>query len=164
MAFNVNQLGKLDRAVAIGGGLAFIAGFLPWWGYRGPHSIYVPSVSGWNAGFAAVAGMLLMAAAAAYLVLRRAEVKLPELPVGPAVAVAGASLIGLGLVVLKWLTLPRIGPRLGGSIGPRFGIWLAMIGGVVELVGAVGLFRGSGESLPWEQAPPPSPPPPPRAE
>ena len=69
-----------------------------------------------------------------------------------AVAVAGAAVIGLALVVIRWLTLPRVHGGLAGSIGPKFGIWLAIIGGVIELVGAIAEFRDSGEALPWDNA------------
>ena len=64
-------------------------------------------------------------------------------------AVAGASAVGLALVVVRWLSLPRVHAGLAGNVGPRFGLWLALAAGIVEVVGAVIEFRASGESLPW---------------
>jgi hypothetical protein len=122
---------------------------LPWWGYTGPLHLYGTSIIGWNAGFTAWLGSLLLAAAGAYLLLLRSKVSLPSLPFGPAVTVAGGSAIGLALVLVRWLTLPRVHAGLAGNVGPRFGIWVAMIAGIVEVVGAVLQFRASGEQLPW---------------
>jgi len=44
--FDPKRLSTLDRAVAGGAALAFVAGFLPWWGYDGPLSGYSASVDG----------------------------------------------------------------------------------------------------------------------
>jgi hypothetical protein len=151
MAFDVKRFSTLDRAIVGGAGVAFIAGFLPWWGYSGPLDTYSASVSGWSAGFTAWAGTLLLTLAGVYLALRRSEVRVPSLPVGPAVVVAGAASIGLLLVVLRWLTLPRVHGGLAGSIGAKYGIFVALIAGVVEVVAAVMEFRASGEPLPWRQ-------------
>ena len=152
MKFDFKRLSSADRAIAGGAAVAFVAAFLPWWGYSGPAALYSASVSGWSAGFSAWAGTLLLTVAGIYLVLRRSEVSLPSLPVGPAVVVAGTAAIGLLLVVVRWLTLPRVHGGLAGSIGAKYGIWLAMIAGIVELAAAVLEMRASGEPLPWQQA------------
>jgi len=156
MAFDMSKLTSQDRMIAGGGAVAFVAAFLPWYGYTGPLHLYGASVSGWSAGFTAWLGSLLLVAAAVFLVLTRMGREMPKLPVGPAVAVAGGAVVGLGLVVIRWLSLPRVKAGLAGSVGPKFGIWLAIIGGVVEVVGAVMEFRSSGEALPWAtgEAPP----------
>src|SRR5260370_10550382 len=136
MAFDPKSLSSRDRMIVGGGGVAFIAAFLPWWGYTGPLHLYGTSIIGWNAGFTAWLGSLLLTAAGAYLLLLRSKVSLPSLPFGPAVTVAGGSAIGLALVLLRWLTLPRVPAGLAGNVGPRFGIWVAMIARIVEGVGA----------------------------
>jgi hypothetical protein len=151
MAFDWKRFSTLDRAIVGGAGVAFIAGFLPWWGYNGPLNVYSASVSGWSAGFSAWAGTLLLTLGGVYLALRRSEVNLPKLPVGPAVSVAGAAAVGLLLVVIRWLTLPRVHGGLAGSIGAKYGIWLALIAGIVETAAAVMELRASGEPLPWSQ-------------
>ena len=151
MAFDWKRFSNLDRAIVGGAAVAFIAGFLPWWGYNGPLDVYNTSVSGWSAGFSAWAGTLLLTLAGVYLVLRRSEVKLPSLPVGPSVLVAGAAALGLLLVIIRWLTLPRVHGGVAGSIGAKYGIWIAIIAGAVEVAAAVIAMRASGEPLPWAQ-------------
>jgi hypothetical protein len=149
MAFDMSKLTSQDKMIVGGGVVALVASFMPWYGYTGPLHLYGASISGWSAGFTAWFGCLLMAAAAAFVLAQRMGREVPELPVGPAVAVAGGAVIGLGLVVIRWLTLPRLHTGLVGSIGPKFGIWLAILAGIVEVAGAVMEFRGSGEALPW---------------
>ncbi len=151
MKFELKGLSTLDRAIAGGAAVAFIAGFLPWWGYSGPVSLYGASVDGWSAGFTAWAGTLLLTLAGVYLVLRRSGTSLPSPPIGASVLVAGAAALGLLLVVVRWLTLPSVHGGLAGSIGPRYGIWFAIIAGAVEVAAAFAEMRASGEPLPWQQ-------------
>lgn len=155
MKFDAKRFSRLDWAIVGGAGLVFISGFLPWWGYNGPLSSFSTSVSGWSAGFSAWAGILLLTLAGVYLFLRRSEVSLPAAPAfaGPAVLVAGVAALGLLLVILRWATLPRVSGGLAGSIGAKFGIWLAILAGIVEVGAAVVELRASGEPLPWQQAP-----------
>lgn len=154
MSFDLKGLGRLDRMIAGGAAAVFVCGFLPWWGYQGPLSSYSASVSGWSAGFTAWAGILLLTLAGVYLVLRRSGVELPAVPLGPSVLVAGAAALGLFLVVVRWATLPRVHAGLAGSIGARYGIWLAIVAGAVEVFAAVSALRASGEPLPWTERPP----------
>lgn len=154
MAFDSSRFSRLDWSVVGGAGVAFIAGFLPWWGYTGPLALYSASVNGWSAGFTAWAGVLLLTLAGVYLFLLRNGTALPKLGVGPATVVAGAAALGLLLVVIRWLTLPRISGGLAGSIGARYGIWLAIIAGAVEVVAAVIEWRASGEPVPWARTEP----------
>jgi hypothetical protein len=157
-SFDPKSLSRTDQAVLGGAALAFIAGFLPWWGYSGPLSLYAGSVDGWSAGFTAWAGTLLLTLAGVFLLLRRLETALPTLPVGPAVLLAGASALGLLLVIIRWLTLPSVHAGLAGSIGAKYGIFIAIIAGIVETAGAVVQLRESGEPLPWAQASRPAEP------
>jgi hypothetical protein len=145
------RLSATDRCVAAGAAIVFIAGFLPWWGYRGPLALYGASVAGWSSGFTAWAGIILLVAAGAFHTARVLGVRVPELRLGPAVAVAGAAGVGLLLVIIRWLTLPRVHEGLAGSVGARFGIWVAIVAGAVELAAAVSAFRRSGEPVPWAQ-------------
>jgi hypothetical protein len=96
--------------------------------------------------------VLLLTIAGVYLVLRRMEVALPDLPVGPAAAVAGVAALGLLLVIIRWLTLPSVPAALRGTIGTRYGLWFALIAGLVETGAAIVALRESGEPLPWAQA------------
>ncbi|MFL5959278.1 MAG: hypothetical protein ACJ75G_03285 [Gaiellaceae bacterium] len=147
MSFDWKRLSTLDRTIAGGAGVAFIAGFLPWWGASaGPYSV---SVSGWSAGFTAWAGTLLLTAAGVLLVLRRSGVTLPS-RLGPSVLVAAVAALGLLLVIIRWVSLPRY---RGVDVGARYGIYLALIAGIAEATAAVMQMRASGEALPWAQAP-----------
>jgi len=147
MSFDWKRLNTLDRAIAIGAGIVFIAGFLPWWGVsEGPFGV---SVSGWSAGFTAWAGTLLLTIAGILLVLLRSGFKLPESNLGPSVLVAGISGLGLLLVIIRWITLPRYH---GIDVGARYGLYVALIAGIVEVGAAVSELRTSGESMPWAQA------------
>ena len=149
MTFDLSRFSRLDRSIVGGAALAFISGFLPWWGYNGPLSAYSASVGGWSAGFTAWAGLLCLSLGGAYLFLRRTRTDTPQLGVGPSTAVAGAAGVGLLLVVIRWLTLPRVHGGLAGSIGTKYGIWVAIVAGAVEVGAAVIAWRASGEPLPW---------------
>ncbi len=151
MRFDMQRFSQLDRVIVGAAVVVFVSGLLPWWGYSGPADFYSASVVGWNAGFAAWAGILLLVAAGAYLVARRSEVALPALAVGPAALVAGAATLGLVLIVLRWLTLPRVEGGLAGSIGAKYGLYVALIAAIVEAGAAVVALRASGEPMPWAQ-------------
>lgn len=149
MKLDLKRLNTLDRAIVGGGFVVFIAGFLPWYGYSGPLPIYNASVSGWSAGFTGWASVLLLTLVGVFHLLRRSEVGLPTLPIGPSVLVAGVSGLGLLLVIIRWLTFPSVSAGAAGSIGARYGIWVALIAALVETGGAVMAMRASGEPLPW---------------
>jgi hypothetical protein len=151
MAFDMSKLNSQDKMIVGGGAVAFIAAFLPWYGYSGPLHLYSTSIMGWSAGFTAWLGTVLLVAAGVSLLLQRTGTSMPKLPVGPAVAVAGGAVVGLALILIRWVSLPRVRAGLAGSVGPKFGIFLAIVAGIVEVVGAVMEFRGSGEALPWAQ-------------
>ena len=151
MKIDLKRLSNLDRAITGGAALVFISGFLPWWGYSGPLGLYGTSVDGFSAGFSAWAGILLLTLAGVYLALRRFEVSLPALPLGPSVVVAGVAILGLVLVIIRWLSLPHVHAGAAGSIGSKYGVWLAIIAGAVEVGAAVAELRASAEPLPWQQ-------------
>ncbi|HET7354058.1 MAG TPA: hypothetical protein VFJ11_08455 [Gaiellaceae bacterium] len=160
MRFDLKQLNTLDRVIAGGAAVAFIASFLPWYGVSvGPFSA---SVSGWSAGFTAWAGAMLLALAGALLVARRSGGTLPSLQIGPSVLVAGIAALGLLLVIIRWTTLPRYHiSDLSYDAGARYGLYIALIAGIAEVAAAVMQMRESGEKMPWapeSTAPAESPP------
>jgi hypothetical protein len=145
--FDAKRFSRMDWAVVGAAGVSFICLFLPWYGWSaGPYSF---SVSGWSTSYGWLGGLLIIAAGV-YLALLRSEVNLAKMPLTPAVVVLGAAALGTLIVVLRWITLPSGHYGLVGySEGPRVGIYLTIIAGVVQVVAAVGLFRSSGEKLPW---------------
>lgn len=160
MRFDLKQLNTLDRVIAGGAAVAFIASFLPWYGVSvGPFSA---SVSGWSAGFTAWAGAMLLALAGALLVARRSGGTLPSLQIGPSVLVAGIAALGLLLVIIRWTTLPRYHiSDLSYDAGARYGLYIALSAGIAEVAAAVMQMRESGEKMPWapeSTAPAESPP------
>lgn len=150
MRFDWKSMSTLDRVIAGGAAVAFIALFLPWYGVSvGPFSA---SVSGWSAGFTAWAGGLLLTIAGVLLVLRRSGVSVPS-AMGPSLQVAALAAVGLLLVIIRWVTFPRyhaVGISYG--VGARYGIYLALIAGIVEVTAAVMQMRASGEQVPWTQS------------
>ena len=151
MKIELGRLSQLDRGIVGGAAVVFISGFLPWWGYKGPLTVYGGSVKGFSTGFTGWAGILLLFLAGLYLFLRRMEVSLPDLPVGPAVTVAGLAAVGLLLVIIRWLTLPSVPAALRGSIGTKWGLYVALLAGIAETACAIAEFRASGEPVPWQQ-------------
>ena len=146
MSFDWKRLSSLDRAIAVAAAVAFIAAFLPWYGATvGPFSA---SVSGWSAGFTAWAGSLLLVAAGVLLVLRRSGASLAVGGVGPSLLVAAVAALGLLLVIIRWISFPRYH---GADVGARYGIYVALIAGIVEVTAAVKQVRDSGEQMPWGQ-------------
>ena len=151
MAVDAKSWKRTDQAILAGAAVAFISGFLPWYGFDGSAGFLSNySVNGWSAQFSAWAGILLLTAAGVFLFVRLAEVKLPELPVGPALIVAGLAGLGLLLVLIRWVSFPNA--PAGSHVGSKYGIWVAVIAGLVETVAAVMQVRESGEPLPWAQS------------
>lgn len=146
----MKRLNTQDRVVAGASVIALISLFLPWYGASAGG--FSASVSGFSTSYGWL-GSILIIAAGAYLVAVRSQVDVSKMPLTPAVVVAGASLLGTIIVAIRWLTLPKgsfgaVG-NLGFSYGPRIGIYLTIIVGVVQVVAAIMLFRTSGEALPW---------------
>lgn len=154
--FDAKRLSTIDRVVVVAAAIALISLFLPWYGAStsGLAGGFSASVTGFSTSYGWLGGLLIVGAGI-YLVLQRSQVEVPRLGAGPAVVVLGASAIGTVIVILRWLSLPRGHGGVAGvasySYGPRVGIWLTSIVGIVQLVCALSLFRSSGEKLPWSQ-------------
>jgi hypothetical protein len=147
--FDAKAISKLDWGVIGAGGITLIALFLPWWGFS--EGIYSASVSGFSSSWGWL-GALLVIAAGVYQLAHRSQVDLTKVPFGPAVIVLGASGLGTLIVLLRWLTIPSAHYGVGAdsySYGPRIGLILTVIVGLVQVGCAVQLFRSSGEALPW---------------
>lgn len=136
----------LDRAIVGGAAIVLIALFLPWWG--ADVGGFGFSVDGWSAGFTAWAGGLLLGTAGVLLVLRRSGAALNFGNVGPALLVAAVAALGLLLVIIRWSSLPRY---RGVDVGARYGIYIALLAGIVEAAAAFMELRASGEQVFWTQ-------------
>jgi hypothetical protein len=156
--FDAKKLSRLDWFVVGAALVTFIALFLPWYGASAGG--FSASVSGWSTSYGWL-GALLIIVSGAYLFLLRSGVQLPKMPVGPAVFVLGTAVIGTVIVGLRWATLPRGSGGVSGiatySYGPRAGIYIALIAGIVQAVYALRLFRASSETLPWAKSGTPTP-------
>ena len=137
------RLSGLDLAVVGGAAVALAAGFLPWWG--GAVDLVGPvSVNGWSSGSTAWVGTILLAAAAVPVGLRRGAG--PLTGVGLSVLLAFVSAAGLLLLVVRWLTLSRhVG--FGVYVGPKYGIYVALMAGVLEVGAVIAKIGASGLSL-----------------
>jgi len=143
MSAGWKRLSTRDRVIVGGAGVAFIAGFLPWWAGLGLGGW---SRSGWSAGFTAWAGTILLTTAGVLVVLRRSGVSWPMTVVGPPKLIAGVSVMGLLLVFMRWLSLPRV-RSVGFVEEVRYGIYVALIAGVVEVAAAAAEVLASGGQM-----------------
>jgi hypothetical protein len=143
---DISKLDSLDRVVAGASLVALIALFLPWYG--GSSGGFSASVSGFGAGFTGWFGAILIIAAGVYLVMLRSGSNMPKTSFGPGVLVLGLSAIGTLLVIIRWASLPSGGGN-GYTYGPRIGLYLTLIAGIVQVVISFRLFKRSGESAPW---------------
>ncbi|HET6965461.1 MAG TPA: hypothetical protein VFH58_11870 [Acidimicrobiales bacterium] len=145
---NFKGFKPIDWTIVATGVLSFIALFLPWWGvsFEG----YGASVNGWNTSYGWF-GALLVVGAAAWYVLARAGVGAARLEGTQAAGTAGVTILGFVIVLIRWITLPR-GNAYGRAFhyGGRAGIWIAAIAAAVQVAAMVVLFRQSGEPMPWK--------------
>jgi hypothetical protein len=156
--FNVSSINRNDLGVLIAGVVAFIASFLPYYGYKfkgvtvsGVHiGGSSASVTAWHSY--AVLGLLLIFAAA-ILVAVKTFASLPTMPVGVYFLAGVLAAVGTFLVILRAYTAPSAsGP--GGSVGVRWGAYVLFIAGIVEAVFAFLAMRESGERVPWQSGSP----------
>lgn len=150
MALDLKKLSRLDWGILGAAVVGFVALFLPWYGVSS--GLFSASVSGWSTSYGWLGGLLIIASGA-YLALHRAEFDLSKVPVGLAVVVLGTSVLGTFIVIIQWLTLPKGSGAINGvtvyNYGPRVGIIIALVVGVIQVVCAFLLFRASSEPVPW---------------
>lgn len=133
-----------DLGVMAGGAVVLVFSFFHWFSY-GLNIIGVPadvSVNGWNSGFLAWLGVLVGIAAAVLVALRVfANVQLPRLQWGWSFIVLAAAGLAAVLILLKLL--------IGYHSGSRgIGLFLSLLGALVEAGFAYLAFKVSGETLP----------------
>ena len=95
--------------------------------------------------------VLLIVATGVYLGMLRSGASIPRMSISPAVLTLGGSVINAALVLLRWLFAGRVSYSLASyRCGPRFGMVIKVLAGIVQAACAPSLFRRSGEELPWK--------------
>ena len=149
----MKHLNALDRVIVGAAAVAFITLFLPWYDV----AVGRLSVTG-SGGFVGSAGAFCLTAAGALLLYRRAGGSLLSgANAGPSALVAGLAAVGLVLVILRWATLPRYhasGVDFSYSVTPSYGLYLALIAGIVETAAAILALRTAGRQRPWDEPAP----------
>ncbi|HKN64167.1 MAG TPA: hypothetical protein VJV76_07555 [Gaiellaceae bacterium] len=145
----MKQLNTLDRVIVGAAAVGFVALFLPWYEV----SLGRLSVTG-SGGFVGSAGAACLTAAGALLLYRRAGGSLLSgANAGPSALVAGLAAVGLVLVIVRWATLPRYHAR-GAEVTASYGLYLALIAGIVETAAALLALGTAGEQRPWDEPAP----------
>jgi len=142
-----------DVGMLAGGGLVFIASFLPWmrvnwYYYRGA------SHAGWDCGFFAVVAILFSMGVAG-LVLARifGSVRLPPIgPVGPALLNVILGGVATLFILIRLITV--------SPYDPGAGLYLGLVGAAVLTGFAIMALPASGESFPGRGSGPLGPQPP----
>jgi hypothetical protein len=159
------SLSRFEQGVLVTGVLAFIFSFFPWYGFS-IHGFGSTSISAWHS-YSTLALLLVLAATIFAAVSIFARSSLPDLPVGAWWIVAGLSVLGAFLEVLRLLTLHH-----GDGFSIRWGGYLLAIAMIANAVFSVMAAMASGQAAPWAggttggtggttppAAPPPSNPP-----
>jgi hypothetical protein len=136
--FDLKQVSRNDKGLIGAGIVVFISSFFDFYG---------SSFGSWTAwhsyGFLGVLLLLLATVVAAARVL--ANAKLPKLPVGENLLVAGLAALGTLLLILRGVTYKTF-----PGVGLQWGAYVIFIAGAAVTAFAVMNFRSSGEKLAWD--------------
>jgi hypothetical protein len=159
----LDDLSNSDKAFLGGSLVLFIAMFLPWYGAEVSSALYSVSESingfyGW--GYLTFVALL---AVVAFWVIRKffsKEITLPEMPVTDAVAIMIGGAIEVVGVLLVWVAGHPAFANFnfpGYSSGVRFGLFIALIGGIATIVAGYLKQSEPAAAVPaTPSAPPPS--------
>lgn len=146
--FDAKRVTTYDWGVIAGGAAVLVFSLLPWYGSSGSVAGigFSASRSAWSYPLA-VLGVLLCVAAAGFVLATRAfAVRSPQLPVGPSLLALGLAGLGTAFMLIRLLSYDRASGG-GISVGPKIGIFLALLAAIVETASAFMLFRASGEKV-----------------
>lgn len=133
----LGSLGAHDRLVAIGVGIVAFSLLLPWHGVIDAGGLVkTPAAS---LGFAEVA-ILMTLAAAVYLIVRSARDQPLPRPLHLGTLIAGTGVWTAVLIGYRMLDRPDFGP-FDARVGLRFGIFIAIGGAVVIVIGGLRMRR-----------------------
>lgn len=134
----MRSLGAHARIAAAGVGIAALSLLLPWYGVTFAGGLVKTALGSF--GFVEAA-MVISLAAAAYLIVPsdRGDPLPRPLHSGTLIAVAGVWLAVL--IGYRMLDRPDFGPFDAGRVGLRFGIFIALVGTVLIVIGGVRLRR-----------------------
>lgn len=132
--------------VVAGGVLAAVSLFLPWYGAASIAQSVATIGIHTNYGALASALFIVSAALAVFGWNKR----------NTSSAVLATSSVGSVILLVRWATLPMGSAVFGGvslySYGPRYGLWLTLAAGIVQVVAmTVVLWRATGRELTQQQ-------------
>lgn len=147
-AFDAKKVTPYDWGVIGGGAAVLVFSLLPWYGSSGSVAGigFSASRSAWSYPLAVLAVLLCVAAAGFVLATRAFGVRSPDMPVAPSLLALGLAGLGTIFILLRLVSYDRASGG-GISVGPKIGIWLALLAAIVETASAFMLFRTSGEKL-----------------
>ncbi|HUG75665.1 MAG TPA: hypothetical protein VMM81_08380 [Acidimicrobiia bacterium] len=128
------------KLALVGGALALVALFMPWYG------VFGFNVSAMNAGFFAWGGCLLVVAAAVILLLKnmgQSEVKGGGFGTEQIAFYAAAA--GLVFIILRFVTQTEL---------VRLGLFVGLVGGALAAYGAFTVMKDAGIDFKPQQQPP----------
>lgn len=135
MSFDMGRWSIFDKIAVGAGAVALLFSFFTHYvsvSFSGFGASISAGVSAWHSY--AVLGMLLILAAVALVLIRASDVPLPDTVPWPLVT-AGASGLGVLLLLIRGLTWSESGP--GASVGIGWSGWIVIIAGVVLTAAAV---------------------------
>jgi len=148
-AVDVNRMKRSDQVIAVCGAILFICLFLPFFkgsvhGGLGGSETIGKGFFGWAPlwlGF-------LVGGLAFFPSLGQAWP--PQIPVTRTIAIAGLSALATLILLLRFLKKPGVDNALGikFDVTREFGLYLALLALIVQVVFAVMAFRESGEAMP----------------
>jgi hypothetical protein len=151
--FDAKKVSPMDWGVIGGGALALVSLFLPWWGVQSSVEGLGGSASGsgWEVGFGAWFGSLLVVAAGALVLMRYLGRQLPAMPVGENTLVAALASLGALLILLRVFTFDSA--DLGVvEYGRKIGAWTGLLAALVAAGAAIKRFMDSGEKPAWDSS------------
>ncbi|HZG96087.1 MAG TPA: hypothetical protein VEZ46_15400 [Mycobacteriales bacterium] len=155
--FDPKKANNDDWGVIGGGAVVLISSFFAWYGTSGAGA-FDASASGWDSGFLALLAILLCTAAAAWVAFRVfGSGNAPDMPVGPNLLALVLAGVGAVFILLRLVTFEResVGPI---SVGPKFGVFIALLAAIAQAFFAWRLFKASGEQMAVDKSRMPSRP------